>query len=114
MLGSQPLELVYHLENPIRQPWPDMCTVIERNLSLETVQRMPYKDWLNKVAASNENSRDLLEFFQNHFLHMSSGSLILDTTLARKTSATLRSTGSVDIRTIDSYLGHWRRTGFLK
>ena len=114
MLGSQPLELVYHLENPIRQPWPDMCTVIERSLSLETAQRMPFEDWLNKVAASNENSQDLLDFFQNHFLHMSSGSLVLDTTLARKASSTLRSTGSVDIRTVGLYLDHWRRTEFLK
>ncbi len=114
MLGSQPLELVYHLENPIRQPWPDMCTVIERNLSLETLQRMPFKDWLNKVAASNENSPDLLEFFQNHFLHMSSGSLILDTKLARNASSTLKSTGSVNLGTIGLYLDHWRRTGFLR
>ena len=114
MLGSQPLELVYHLENPIRQPWADMCTVMERNLSLEAVQRLSFEDWLNKVAASNENPPDLLDFFQNHFLHMSSGSLILDTTLARKASSTLRSTGSVDIGTIGLYLDHWRRTGFLK
>ena len=114
MLGSQPLELVYHLENPIRQSWPDMCTVIEHNLSLETVLRMPFKDWLDKVATSNETSQDLIDFFRNHFLHMSSGSLILDTTLARKASSTLRSTGSVDIRTIGLYLDHWRRTRFLK
>ena len=75
---------------------------------------MPFRDWLDKVAASNENSQDLLDFFQNHFLHMSSGTLVLDTTLARKASSTLRSTGSVDVRTIELYLDHWRRTGSLK
>ena len=114
MLGSQRPELVYHLENPIRQSWPEMCTVIEHNLSLQTLQRMPFGDWLTKVAASNNASQDLLHFFENHFLHMSSGSVILDTTRARKASSTLRSTGSVGISTIDIYLDHWRRTGFLE
>ena len=75
---------------------------------------MPFRDWLNKIAASNEKSQSLLEFFQNHFLHMSSGTLVLDTELARKASSTLRSAGSVDVRTIELYLDHWRSTGFLK
>ena len=114
MLGSEPRELVYHLENPIRQSWPDMCTIVERGLSLESAQRMPFQEWLNKVTASSENSQDLLDFFQNHFLHMSSGSLVLDTTLARNTSSTLRSTGSIDMSTVELYLSHWRLSGFLK
>lgn len=91
-----------------------MCTIIERMLSLETAQRMPFQVWLNKVTASNENSQELLDFFQNHFLHMSSGSVVLDTTLARNASSTLRSTGGIDMSTIGLYLNHWRRSGFLK
>ncbi|KAL9583819.1 MAG: hypothetical protein Q9212_002492, partial [Teloschistes hypoglaucus] len=79
LFNSKPPELVYHLENPIRQPWPDVCTVLEANLSIPIRQRLPFQKWLDMVAAHDDTASDLLEFLRDHFLHMSAGSLVLDT-----------------------------------
>ncbi len=113
LLGPGPRQLVYHLENPVRQSWPDMCTVMERHLSLNSSSRLPFKDWLRKFSETKEASQDLMEFFENYFLHMSSGSLVLDTKATRIVSCTLRSTGDVDHNTVGKYLEFWRGTGYL-
>lgn len=66
------------------------------------------------MLAAKESSQSLKDFFQNHFLHMSTGNLILDTKAARTVSPTLKSTGAVDIATVELYLDFWRKIGFLK
>ena len=114
LLGPRPRELVYHLENPTRQPWPDMCSVIERNTSLASARRLPFPEWLDKFAAINDSSQDLVDFFRNHFRDMSSGGLILRTSKAQEVSSTLRTTGVVDSSAVELYLGFWRSIGFLK
>lgn len=113
LLGSGPRELVYHLENPIRQPWPDMCAIIEQSISFPSVGRLPFSAWLDKVSSAKNNSQDLIEFFQDHFLHMATGNLILDTAKAREVSDTLKSTGTVDQSAVTAYLGFWKRIDFL-
>lgn len=113
LLKPGPRQLVYHLENPVRQSWPDMCTVIEHQLSLKSSSRLPFKDWLKRFSETKEASQDLMQFFQDYFLHMSNGSLVLDTKATRLVSRTLRSTGDVDLDTVREYLEFWRRTGNL-
>ncbi|KAL8823834.1 MAG: hypothetical protein Q9191_005512 [Dirinaria sp. TL-2023a] len=113
LLGTGLRELVYHLENPIRQSWPDMCTVIERSLSLQVGRRLPFQEWLDKMLAGKGSSESLKDFFQNHFLHMACGSLILDTKAARNVSLTLKSAGAVDMATVELYLDFWRKSGFF-
>lgn len=65
------------------------------------------------MLAAKGSSQSLKEFFQDHFLHMSSGSLILDTKAARHVSPTLKSTGAVDMATVELYLSFWRKSEFL-
>ena len=113
LLGAGPRELVYHLENPVRQSWPDMCTVLERNLSMKTPSRLPFKEWLMRFSETKEASRALMEFFEDYFLQMSSGSLVLDTKAARNISCTLESTGDVDLGTVGKYVEFWTSIGFL-
>lgn len=74
---------------------------------------MPFQEWLDSMLAAKGGSQSLKDFFQNHFLHMSSGNLVLDTTAARKVSPTLISSGAVDIATVQLYLDFWRQSGFL-
>lgn len=114
LLGPGPRELVYHLENPVRQSWQDMCTVIERSLSLEPSNRLAFNDWLKMFAGSKGASQELMEFFHDHFLQMSGGNLVLDTKNARTASAALRSTGGIDHGTVRNYLDSWKRVGFLE
>jgi len=106
-------EPVYHIENPIRQPWSDLCTIIETNLSIPAKRRLPFQEWLDQVSAHGDGVPDLLEFLREHFLHMSSGSLVLETSKSLAISPTLRSSGSVRFDTIELYLEFWRRQGFL-
>lgn len=113
LLGNGRRELVYHLENPTRQPWPEVCSIIEHNTSLESKKRLPFPQWLYQFSISGESSKDLLDFFQNHFQRMSSGSLVLDTGKSKQISSTLNSMGIVPRNAIESYIRSWRTRGFL-
>lgn len=90
-----------------------MCTVIERGLSLQLGKRLPFREWLDTMLATKEGSQSLKDFFQYHFIHMSSGSLVLDTQATRSISPTLKSTGAIDIATVELYLDFWRKSEFL-
>lgn len=50
MLSHELTALVYHLENPIRQPWSELCTLLENELSIPFKQRIPFQEWLDRVA----------------------------------------------------------------
>lgn len=106
--------LVYHLENPVRRPWQDICTVLERELSLQPNSRLAFAIWLEKFSKTEDVSQDLMDFFQNHFLRMSGGALILDTKEARKVSHSLRSSGDVSHSTIQNYVKFWQSIGLLR
>ena len=114
LLRCEPRELVYHLENPIRQSWPGVCSVIEYNLGLPAKHRLPYTKWLDKVSKLDDSPHDLMEFLKADFLRMSNGSLILDTRNSQALSPTLRSAGALGPRQVELYMAYWRRCGFLK
>lgn len=114
LLRSGPRDLVYHVENPVRQSWPDVCTIIERTLGLPSQARQPFQEWLDEALAVEDNLSGLKAFFENYFLHMSSGSLVLDTKNSRAISPALRSTGAITVETIELYVKFWRQSGFLK
>lgn len=113
LLASELTNQVYHLENPTRQPWSDVCSVIENCLHLPVRRRLDYQEWLARIAARCDSVPDLLEFLQDHFLHMSSGRLILDMRNTLAISPALRSTGSVRIDTVELYLEFWKKKGHL-
>lgn len=114
LLRSEPRNLVYHLENPVRQSWPDVCSIMERKLGFASQSRVPFEEWLAQVSTLEHQPSDLMEFYRKYFLHMSGGSLVLDTTSSRSLSPTLRSTGAIDAEKIELYLEFWRQSGFIK
>ena len=114
LLGSGQRDLVYHLENPIRQPWSDICSVIERHLSLPSSRRPSFTEWLEQVMAAKENPPELIDFLKSHFLLVSTGALVLDTAQTRKISRTLRSTDAVNTGAIELYLEFWKSVELLK
>lgn len=101
-----------HLENPVRQPWADMCTIIERQLGISS-KRIPYSDWLHEALKTGGELENLEEFFRDYFVGMSGGSLVLSTDAARSVSSTLRSVGAVNMDTVKGYLISWKRGGLL-
>ncbi|KAL8886462.1 MAG: hypothetical protein Q9215_005836 [Flavoplaca cf. flavocitrina] len=105
--------LVVHVENPVRQPWTDVCSILEYHLGISPRSRLPYAVWFDKVSKLDQSPSDLMEFFEHDFLQMSGGSMVLDTKECRERSPTLRSAGAIGPELIELYLSFWRRCGFL-
>lgn len=87
-----------------------MCTVVERNLGLSRFARISLPDWLVQVRESDDCPDSLMDFFQNYFITMSGGQLVLDTASSRAVSRTLRSAGAVAPGTVEKYLNFWFET----
>ncbi|CBF89312.1 hypothetical protein AN0523.2 [Aspergillus nidulans FGSC A4] len=103
LLTNKPAYSVYHIENPVRQPWPDMLTILADALDIPRTNAVPFKEWLRRVrhfppslGFSENPAARLADFFETDFLRMSCGGMILDTTRSREHSATLRSLGPID------------------
>ena len=109
--------MVYHIENPVRQPWGALLGYLSAHLGLPII---PYKEWLSRmethaasVTGSPNPARNLKEFFETDFLHMSCGSVVMSTTRTTSVSAALRSAKPVSPGTLLLYMEQWRRAGFL-
>lgn len=109
---------IYHIENPSRQPWREMVRILAQSLDIRPDGIVPFDQWIKQVRNSSASihdnpARQLLEFFDQHFLRMSCGGLILDTAKTRKHSATLRKRGPVSPDLVGKYISAWRTMGFL-
>ncbi|KGO69364.1 Male sterility, NAD-binding [Penicillium expansum] len=109
---------IYHIENPSRQPWRKMVKTLARSLDIPQSGIIPFDQWIERVRISPASVNDcpakqLLEFFDQHFIRMSCGGLILDTAKAREHSATLRERGPVGPGLVEKYILSWKTMGFL-
>ncbi|PVI03043.1 acetyl-CoA synthetase-like protein [Periconia macrospinosa] len=111
---------VYHVENPIRQPWGTVLNIASSKFRLPI---KPYKEWLELLRAhyaeGNENSKvdgqdketysvvALLEFFENVFPTMSDRGLVMSTQHAQLASSSLAACGAVPEDLIQKYLDAW-------
>ncbi|KAJ5547161.1 hypothetical protein N7494_004746 [Penicillium frequentans] len=110
--------MVYHIENPARQPWHELLGHLSAHLGLPTI---PYKEWLSRMETTADSekgppnpAKKLKELFEEDFLHMSCGSVVMSTTSATSVSAALRSATPVSLETLLLYIEQWRRAGFLE
>jgi hypothetical protein len=116
MFHSLPLELVYHLENPIRQSWQDVAAVLVRRLGLPKESIVPMDKWLKLVdcgPSEGNPAQGLLDFFTNDFVKMSDGSIVLDMAITRSVSPTLRKMPPITESDIAAYIKYWRSVGLL-
>ncbi|KAL4812713.1 hypothetical protein BDW67DRAFT_188396 [Aspergillus spinulosporus] len=118
LMSDTKLYPIYHIENPSRQSWKEMVKTLARFLEIPPDSIIPFDQWIERVrnspASANDNpARQLLEFFDQHFIRMSCGGLILDTTKTREHSATLRRRGPVDSGLVEKYISAWETMGFL-
>ena len=114
LLHTGSSSVVYHLENPVRQPWSDVRKILERKLDLRSLPPMPFEEWLAEAKNGEYLPTDLLAFLETHFVHMSGGSLVLDTRNCRMVSRTCRSSNSVSVKEIERYVDFWKSEGFLR
>lgn len=110
---------IYHIENPARQPWPEMITLLSSELGVPSDRIVPYEQWLKEVkscdASTTENpAKQLMSFWETHFLRMSTGPLILDTKHSREHSKTMRQSGRVESELVKRYIQRWKQSGFLE
>ncbi|KAL4952287.1 hypothetical protein BDW69DRAFT_200843 [Aspergillus filifer] len=111
---------VYHIDNPVGQPWKEMSSVITRALSIPSERIIPYQDFLNLLRSSPlDRDRDIpaakiMEFFTRDFEHMACGGLILDTTLSQQHSKAMASQGPVSAEEVGRYMQRWREMAWIK
>ncbi|KAK1248838.1 hypothetical protein MKX08_007058 [Trichoderma sp. CBMAI-0020] len=110
---------IYHVDNPVQQPWKEMTPRLANALGVPSDHIIPWSDWLTRVRQSplpeTENPAvRLVGFLEEHFLRMSCGGLILDTTKSCEHSKTLAATGAVSEETLQKYVRAWRECGYLR
>lgn len=103
---------VYHVENPIRQSWADITPIILQCLGLRQEQVIDYNQWISLIKDADLShataASPLLDFFENDFLHMACGGVILDTSEARKKSAALSQMLEIPESMMSRYVESWK------
>ncbi|OKL64463.1 hypothetical protein UA08_00993 [Talaromyces atroroseus] len=119
LLDPRPPHLVYHIENPARQPWSEIIEQLAQPILGDGAATIPYNEWLARVKAaqthvSHSPIQSLLDLFERDFTRMDCGGVVLDTSLAQSVSPSLREATAVDAKTISLYVSNWKRMKFLQ
>lgn len=111
---------VYHVDNPVRQPWPEMIAVLADELGIPATRVVPFAEWIRRVRAFpgavewDNPAAKLVDFLDDDFVRMSCGGVLLDTARSREHSPSLRGVGPVSAGVARKYIQAWRDTGFLR
>ncbi|KAF5978758.1 polyketide synthase [Fusarium coicis] len=110
---------VYHIDNPVGQPWKVMSQALAAALDIPPRRIIPFSRWVKLVRNSplpadtwNPAAR-LIDFLDSNFERMSCGGLILDTVKAQEHSSTLSAQGPVTTEIAVKYIKYWKESGFL-
>ncbi|KAL6719407.1 hypothetical protein ACLMJK_003647 [Lecanora helva] len=122
LLQTSATELVYHLENPIRQGWHELFATLAPLLHIGQVNILPFEEWIAKVNTCTietesditNPARKLLDFFDADFERMAGGDVVLDLRNTLKTSPKLQSVKEIPQGLLATYVDSWRITGFLQ
>jgi thioester reductase-like protein/SAM-dependent methyltransferase/acyl carrier protein len=119
LLSEQEPYPIYHIENPARQPWKTMLPLLAENLHIPQANMVAFEEWVRLVRSFPKERRSenpaiqLIGFLEEHFVRMSCGELILDTSKARSHSQTLATEGPVTAELVQKYIQAWKASGFL-
>lgn len=116
-----PGEPIYHIDNPVRQPWKEIVgDVLAPELGIPEQNIVHFKEWVRRVrhfvgSVEKDNPAfKLIDFLEGSFERMSCGGLLLDTEKSRLRSETLAGVGPVAGQVTKRYIQYWRDSGFLK
>lgn len=110
---------IYHIDNPVQQPWSEMIAMLADALDIPASNIIPFDDWVSRVRRSSlapeidNPAARLVDFLEFHFRRMSCGGLLLDLSKACKDSAALASVGPVGEDVVKKYVASWKAMGFL-
>lgn len=118
LFSTSPMNLTYHIENPVRQDWTAVMTTIAKELGRPPSCLVEFEEWTRLVgqktsADCGSGTGILMDFLAQDFRHMSGGGIVLDTSKARQVSATLRNADSVSAETITKYVESWKEYNLL-
>ncbi|RYC55000.1 hypothetical protein CHU98_g11209, partial [Xylaria longipes] len=112
---------VYHIDNPVGQPWKDMSTVLAAALGIPPHSIIPFQDWIKRVRQSPLSEKEnpaarVIGFLEGHFERMACGGIILDTQRASEHSETMAMQGPVSDEVVRSYVSAWKtfKTRYLE
>ncbi|KAF2724203.1 ketoacyl-synt-domain-containing protein [Polychaeton citri CBS 116435] len=115
LLGSNSPYPIYHIDNPVGQPWSEMNGYLQAALKIPNL--VPFDDWLERVRQAPQRNNPavlLLEFLDSNYLRMSCGGLVLDVSKTLEHSETLNMVGPVSERILRKYIHIWKEIGFLQ
>lgn len=109
---------VYHIDNPVGQPWKEMSSVLAGALSIPVNRIIPYRDWLRHITRSPLSEKEnpaarIIDFLDSNYERMSCGGLILDTSKSQEHSKTMAALGPVTPEVAVDYVSAWKKMGFL-
>ncbi|KAF9698348.1 hypothetical protein EKO04_003885 [Ascochyta lentis] len=96
---------IYHVENPVRQPWNKMLPVLASELDIPERNIISFEEWIQRVRSfptvttveSDLNpAKRLVDFLEADFVRMSCGGVLLETERSQKDSETMRKVGPID------------------
>ena len=105
---------IYHIENPVGQPWREMNAILADALNIPNL--VPFEEWVERVRAApqrNNPASTLLDFLDSNYLRMSCGGLVLDVKKTLEHSKTLSAVGPVSEEVARKYIHIWKEIGFL-
>ncbi|RDW58256.1 hypothetical protein BP6252_13667 [Coleophoma cylindrospora] len=105
---------VYHIENPVGQPWKEMNAILADALNIPNL--IPFEEWCKRVRSApqrNNPASTLLDFLDSNYLRMSCGGLVLDVKKTLEHSKTLSTVGPVSEEVARKYIHIWKEIGFL-
>lgn len=118
--NSMANNIVYHVENPIRQAWKPILPILAKKLKIGLSKVLAIDVWLQRASSVAGSTKELeflihlLPFLQEEFEALSGGGIVLDTARARNVSHSLRLCNGVGLDLLDLYLETWQKQGFLE
>ncbi|KAF2993633.1 putative PKS-like protein biosynthetic cluster [Neopestalotiopsis sp. 37M] len=110
---------IYHIDNPVPQPWSDMVQMLATELDIPRSNIIPFDDWVARVRRSSlapevdNPAARLIDFLEFHFRRMSCGGLLLGLSKACEDSPALAAVGPITEDVIRKYVSSWKAMGFL-
>ncbi|EPQ54396.1 acetyl-CoA synthetase-like protein [Gloeophyllum trabeum ATCC 11539] len=120
-LFSKGFQPIYHMENPSRQSWSGLMSMLSSILSSDPstpLPKVPFEEWLNRVKARGDDPEfnpayKIMNFLENDFVRMASGPVILSTARAKQDSQTMVRSTAIDGRHLEEYVAYWKRVAAL-
>ena len=108
---------IYHIDNPVRQPWREMLPVLADALAIPH-NIISFPDWIHRVhifpgCVEDNPAVRMVDFLEENFTRMSCGGLLLSTDKSVEHSSTLASVGPVSAEAVRKYVHAWQEMGFL-